>query len=155
MIKKLSKITNIFLYNPNETISAEKINNFIKSDKKYLFDYSDVDFTKHSQKLFEEVKKIGTKFILISHSRGYMYANVFGNLYYKHILGYVNIDGGKSDEEFKLYLKNNKEKYQNIKNDDLLLYFDELKKSTNIKEISKLLSNYVNYNQFKQYKKLK
>lgn len=45
------------------------------------------------------------------------------NLYYKHILGYVNIDSGKSDEEFKLYLKNNKEKYHNIKNDDLLLYF--------------------------------
>jgi hypothetical protein len=64
-------------------------------------------------------------FILISHSRGYVCANVFvfGNLYYKHILGYVNIDSGKSDEEFKLYLKNNKEKYHNIKNDDLLLYF--------------------------------
>lgn len=107
------------------------------------------------KQLYEDVKKYADKFILISHLRGYMFANVFGNIYHKEVSGHINIDGEKSKEGFIGYIDVNRIKYDDITNVQLLEYFTTLKNADqlNRKKINRELSNIVQYNQFKQYKK--
>jgi len=155
ILSKIKKIGKIYLYNPSTTLTDEKINEFKKSDSSYIFTLSDVNITNHCKNLYDDVSKISNKFFLISHSRGYMFANVFSKLYNKNTIGYINIDGGKPKCEYEEYLKINKNKYDNITNEYILLLQLELKKSDEkrTKQIEKELSNIINYFTFKQYKK--
>jgi len=155
ILDKVSKLGDIYIYNPITTITKDILKKFKKNNDDFIFTMADIDFVKHSKNLYNEVSEKHTKFFLISHSRGYMYANIFASLYSKHILGYINIDGGKPLEEYKLYLKDNKNKYDNITDKMLLDYQKELKLSNSkkTKELVKLLSNIVTYYQYKQYKK--
>jgi len=155
ILSKIKQIGKIYLYDPLTTLTDEKINEFKKSDSSYIFTLSDVNITNHCEKLYHDVSKISNKFFLISHSRGYMFANVFSKLYNKNIIGYINIDGGKPKCEYKEYLKINKNKYDNITNEYILSLQLELKKldQSHTKQIKKELSNITNYFTFKQYKK--
>jgi broad specificity phosphatase PhoE len=116
------------------------LNKFEESGDVYTFDnvcasnnykIEDIDFERQSEIIFNDVKSIGDRFFLISHSRGYMLSNYFGNKYKNMVIGSINIDGGKPNEEFKKYLEENK-KYGNTDDHDLkkiLKLNDKIEKS--------------------------
>jgi hypothetical protein len=155
IIEKLSQIMNIYLYNPTTLISNDTVKKFINSDNEFMFTMNDINFKYHSNKLYNDVIKYAKKFVLISHSRGYMIANVFGKMYAKNVLGHINIDGGKPIEEYEEYLQKNKQKYDGLTDEKLLKYFDNLKSTSKNdderKSIRSELSKNVQYYQYKQY----
>ena len=56
------------------------------------------------------------KIFIISHSRGNIMAKFFCQLYSKKIIGYINIDGGESDEWIEKKLNEWAKKYNYINN---------------------------------------
>lgn len=142
LINKLKKLGKVYLYTPNFTFTA---------GTQYSFNLSNLDIEKHCKKIYNIVSKLDNEFIIISHSRGWMFSHVFIKLYNKQIKGYINCDGGYTDNYFKNYLKINK-KYSKIKDDQLMDYL--YKFNTNSDKTAKSeISNIVTYNIFKQYKK--
>lgn len=143
LITKIKKLYGqVYLYTPNFTFDQK--NN-------YSFVLEDLNLETHCNQVYNDVLKLDDEFFIISHSRGWMFAHVFINLYYKNVKGYINLDGGYTDLYFKNYLKENK-KYDGYTNDDLQ---DLLNKFNNKKDLDakKEISNIVSYNIFKQYKK--
>jgi hypothetical protein len=153
ILNKIGNIGKIHLYDPKTTLTEDKINNFKNSDDEYIFNMTDINIEQHVIDLFNDVIKISSNFFLISHSRGYMFANVFSKLYPSNIIGYINIDGGKPMYEYEQYLNKNKKKYKNMGNTDLILMQKKLKKANaeETKEIIKKISNFVEYFTFKQH----
>ena len=105
LINNVETYGNVYLYDPKTTITKKRLENFTNSSDNFLFTVNDLDIEHHCIQLYDEVKTLDDEFILISHSRGYMFANVFANMYYNNVKAHINIDGGKTREEFKKYLK--------------------------------------------------
>jgi len=151
LIDELKRIGNVYTYDPPFYFDDQTIKEYQKDQRKYLFDPTELDIVIHCKTVYQRVNS-KQKLFLIAWSRGYMYANVFGKLYTNQIIGYINIDGGKPDDEFEHILKTT-----DISNLDLIGLFEQLKQSTraNEKEIRSKISKYVMYKQFEQYKKTK
>lgn len=157
LVHELKKLGDVYEYNPNFYFDDETLDKFIESDQLMLFDQNDLDLELHCKKLYDRVKDLDDTYFLISHSRGIMYAHVFGNLYQKQIVGYINIDGGKPKSEIHTILDDFKDKYSDIdlvNNDVLYELFHKLKTHPDQKkEIKAYLSKIVQYHQYKQYPK--
>ena len=151
LISKIQKFGKVFLYDPIFYLTDLTVGKFRKKDAAYMFTFQDLDLTYHCEKIYNEIAD-NKDIFLISHSRGYMIAHVFASLYSKYIRGYINLDGGKPDEEYELYLEKNSE-LDTISEKHLFEIFGELKKGMNYKENISMISKIVHYQMYKQYKK--
>ena len=91
LIDKIKKLGDVYLHTPNFYLTNEDI----KDGKK--FNMGDLDLVNYSKDIFKKIKKY-KKIFIISHSRGNIMAKFFCQLYSKKIIGYINIDGGESND---------------------------------------------------------
>lgn len=148
LVDELKRIGDVYMYDPPFYFDNHTIIEYQKSQRKYLFDPTELDITTHCKTVYHDIKT-KQKLFLISWSRGYMYANVFGELYADQIIGYINIDGGKPDDEFKHILDTT-----DVSDLDLIDLFKQLKQS-NDEKTKKEIKRYVMHRQFEQYEKTK
>lgn len=154
-VSKLKKLGNVYAYNPIFYNFNQFTNKFSSSgyDKEFTFKLSDLQLKAHCEKLYDDVKNIDSKFFLISHSRGHMIALKFAELYELKITGFINIDGGYSNEWYLEWLKQDKIKeLKKITNNDLKNLFGKLENKTDIESTVRSLDQIVKYHMFKQYK---
>lgn len=124
LVDELKRIGDVYMYDPSFYFDNHSIKEYQNDQLKYLFDPKDLDIDTHCRTVYRSATKISkqNKLFIISRSRGYMYANVFGKLYEKQNVGYINIDGGKPDNEFEQILKET-----DISNIDLIDLSKQLK----------------------------
>jgi broad specificity phosphatase PhoE len=195
IIDRLNKFGEVFKYDPMFYLTDTKNIDMFMSDQKskksestdYLFRMKDLDIENHCKFVYESANKYFTfsksnndqmlqtnkKYFLISHSRGQIYAHVFGMMYSDEIIGYINIDGGKPNDEINHRLKqiikshtmSDFSKVMNdadinidkITDDDLYKIFDFLKKTYKSQELKSsekiisLINRIVEYHQYKGY----
>lgn len=153
---KIKKYGESYFYNPL-FYNFNKFNPLIinsKYSKDYEFTIESINLEMHCKKLFEEVYKLDSQFILISHGAGFMLAHVFANLYEDNVFGIINIDGGITKDFLKIWLDQDKIDYvKKIKNRELDMLFENLESNKNITETVNLLNFVVKYNIYKQYYK--
>jgi broad specificity phosphatase PhoE len=152
LVDELKHIGDVYMYDPPFYLDHQRIKQYQNSQEKYLFDLTELDIVTHCKNVYNDIKT-KQKLFLISWSRGYMYANIFGKLYADQIIGYINIDGGKPDDEYEHILATTVVDDLNIV--DL---FEQIKQSVDekdVKAIKNKISKYVMYKQFEQYKKTK
>jgi hypothetical protein len=154
LITKIKKHGEVYLYNPI-FYNFNKFNQLITNSKysqEYKFTIDSLDLETHCKKLFEEVYKIDTKFILISHGTGYMLSHVFANLYEENVFGIINIDGGYTKDWLKRWLDQDKIEFiKKIKAKELAILFDNLENNKYITDTIGVLNFFVRYHIFKQY----
>ena len=100
-----------------------------------------MNLVKYSKNLFKQIKQY-KKIFIISHSRGNILAKFFCQLYSKKIIGYINIDGGESNEWIEKKLNEWSKKYDYINDIELNKLFvngNDDTKSTNV------ISRFVKY----------
>lgn len=157
IISKLKNFGEVYTYAPKFYFDDNKIDDFIKSNNKSLFELKDLNIEEHCKYLYNKIKHIDDVYFLISHSRGYIYAHAFGNMYQNKIVGYINIDGGKPLIEIELRCQNIENKYklvQKINEEQLNNLFNTLRQNIEQKSTIKiLLANLVEYYQYKQHNK--
>lgn len=153
LLSGLKKFGDVFVYNPifyNFQHFNVKILNGVYNDN-YKFSIKDINLDDHCKKLFTEVYKLDTDFIVISHGYGYIIANAFVNAYSEHVKGIVNINGGNTKEWLKAWLSQEKVTFlKKIKDKELNDLYKNLDKKNNISDIINLLNNIVQYNIIKQ-----
>lgn len=148
MIQELEKLGNVILYDPNFNFNSDDIDKFANdTTKKYMFKIKDLDMIAHCKKLYKKINS-KDKFILISHSRGYLLATFFASIYSQQIIGYINLDGGLTAEGVKKYIGEIPD-YSKITS-DLKKIFLELKKE-NKTEYRNKLADIVKYHLYEQY----
>lgn len=156
IVSKVKKFGEVYMYNPL-FYNFNKFNSSIKNEKynkEFKFDIKTLDLEEHCKKLFTEVYKIDSKFILISHSLGYIFAHTFANMYDDNIEAIINIDGGCSKEWVKRWLDQDKIEFvKKIKNRELNELFINLERGTHLADSINLLNLVVRYNILKQYYK--
>jgi hypothetical protein len=146
IIKKIKEFGDVYLYTPIFYSNMEDI----IDGKEFIM--KDIDLINHVKELYDKIKDYN-KFIIISHSRGWILANYFISLYSDKILGYINIDGVESPDFFEDRLEKWGKKYDYI-NDAILN--DLFKKIKNKDEDSyDILSRFIKYKIYKQYIELK
>jgi hypothetical protein len=149
LVSELEKIADVFMYNPIFNFDSGDIEKFANSDKKFMFELEDLNLITHCENLYKKINS-QDKFILMSHSRGYIIASIFASVYSDQIIGYVNLDGGLTLDGVKKYIDSIPD-YSTITNDDLKKIFEELSKS-NTKELRNKLADIVKYFMYNQYK---
>lgn len=160
-LESLSSVSaDIYMNDPPFYFNDKTIMDFKQSQKDNMFNIKDLDIEEYCKKVYTDIEKenktynILPKLFLITWSRGYLYGNVFAHMYPDHIIGYINIDGGKPDEEYEHILKNTD---CCIKNEqDLKNCFKKIKETNDddeLKELRRCLSKFVMLEQFLQYKK--
>lgn len=154
---KIKKYGEIYLYNPI-FYNFNKFNPLMSNSKynqEYKFTLDSIDLESHCNKLFEEVYKIDSQFILISHGTGYIFAHMFTHLYEENVYGIINIDGCYTKDWLKLWLDQDKIEFiKKIKTKELNLLFENLENKKNVTDTINLLNFVVNYHIFKQYYKV-
>lgn len=159
LINELQKLTDsIFTYDPPFYFNDQIIQEFKNSQKDQMFLLRDLDLEVHCKDVYKKINHDkNDKILIISWSRGYMYGNVFAHLFSDQIIGYINIDGGKPDEEYEHILETTKSDIHELTNSDSLeQYFKKIKATsdeTELKELRRSLSKFVTRTQFSQYKK--
>jgi len=132
LLKKIKKIGKIYLHTPDFYI------------KNKLIKISDIDLIEYCKKIYDKIKKYN-KIFIISHSRGNIIAKFFCQLYHKKIIGFINIDGGESNDWYKKKLKEWKDKYNYINDDELYKLFKK-----NDDKSYNIISDYIKYDIYKQ-----
>lgn len=135
LIDKIKNLGDVYLHTPKFYLTNEDT----KDAKK--FNMGDLDLVNYSKNIFKKIKKY-KKIFIISHSRGNIMAKFFCQLYSKKIIGYVNIDGGESDEWIDQKLNEWSKKYDYI--DDIEL--NKLFNTSNSADISR----FVKYKMYEQ-----
>lgn len=141
LIDKIKKIGDIHLYTPSFYLTKDDIING-KS-----FTFLDLELVKHVKELHKNISEYG-KIFIISHSRGNILAKFFCKLYYEKVIGYINIDGGESDEWYKSKLIEWGKKYNDINETKLKKLFKTAKKGNN--ESVDIISRIVKYKMYQQ-----
>lgn len=163
LINSLEKLGNVVLYDPIFYFDSNDINKFASTSDKYMFKIRDLDIFSHCKKLYEKIyeklyekickkNNLEKKFILISHSRGYLIATIFAYMYSNQVVGYINLDGGLNSSDIIKHLSELPD-YSNITNDDLKKIFYELKKENSSNNRNKL-ADIVKYFMYSQYLKI-
>jgi hypothetical protein len=157
LITKIKKYGEVYLYNPI-FYNFNKFNPLITNSKyneDYKFTLDSINLENHCKKLFEEVYKIDTQFILISHETGFIFSHVFANLYKDNVFGIININGYYTKDWLKRWLDQDKVEFiKKIKTKELVVLFENLENNKNITDTLNLLNFIVKYHIFKQYYKL-
>lgn len=156
LITKIKKYGDIYLYNPI-FYNFNKFNTLMTNSKyneDYKFTIESMNLENHCKKLFEEVYKLDSQFILISQGTGYIISHIFANLYEENVFGIINIDGGNTKDWFKRWLDQDKLEFiKKIKTKELELLFQNLENNKNTADTLNLLNLIVRYHIFKQYHK--
>ena len=140
LIDKIKTIGDIYLHTPKFYLTNEDI----KNGKRFTInDLNLINYSKNVYKNINEYKKI----FIISHSRGNISAKFFCKLYSKKIIGYINIDGGESDEWIEKKLNEWSKKYDYINNTELKKLFNTANNENNNADI---ISRFVKYKMYKQ-----
>jgi len=143
LIKKIKKHGDTYLYTP---IFYSSYQDIIKGAQ---FSIGDLDLINHCKKIYEMVKEY--KYIyIISHSRGWILSKFFCSLYSKHIIGYINLDGGESQEMCKQMLAGWKPKYDHIDDTHLKTLFNNIVEKQD-KTSYGIISGFAKYHIYKQY----
>jgi broad specificity phosphatase PhoE len=110
------------------------------NSKNARFKMDDVDLIKHCTILSQQLKT--KKIYMISHSRGFTIAHIFGTLFPELVIGWVNLDGGETMFSFDQSLT----KYDQAKSmtDEILLQLFENEDFTGI-------DTFVYYSIYSQY----
>jgi broad specificity phosphatase PhoE len=159
LIDRLEQIGDVYQYDPPFYFNDQILRDFKNANAQRLFTDSDLDLVRHVNQVYQGIERYNKQAnktyqrqIIITWSRGHMYGNIICSLYPDQIMGYINIDGGKPDEEYEELLSD-------PISDSLDQIFKEIKQSdddeTKIKDLRRRLSRYVMLNQFSQYKKTK
>ena len=147
LISKLKSFGDIYLYTPIFNASSDDIING------HRFTSKDLDLTYHCTKLHKDIEKYD-KIIIISHSRGWIIASHYINLYHKNIIGYINIDGGETIEFSKKRINGWNKLYQHIDDDELDKIFNKIKSADSsdsaADDAKHILSGYVKYMLYRQ-----
>jgi hypothetical protein len=70
-----------------------------------------LDLVEHCKEI-KELAGNDHKYFLISHSRGWIMADVFASLFTDKIVGHINLDGGETKERAKQRIDGWKSKYE-------------------------------------------
>jgi hypothetical protein len=140
LIDKIKTIGDVYLHTPKFYLT----DNDIKNGKR--FTTNDLNLIKYSKNVYKNIKKY-KKIFIISHSRGYISAKFFCQLYSNKIIGYINIDGGESDEWKEKKLNEWSKKYDYINNTELKKLFDT---SNNENKNADIISRFVKYKMYEQ-----
>lgn len=119
-VYQFKQICSTYLYDPIFYLEPSLIEKFRTEKRKCVFTIRDVDIKQHCKDLYDKVSILSDKYILISHSRGFMFATVFAQLYKDRVCGFLNIDGGYSSQKYEAYIEILKSQLPE-KIDDILL----------------------------------
>jgi len=110
LVHKLRSVGEVYMYDPIFYLEPSLIDKFKSGKRTHIFIKKDVYIHQHCHDLYEKVSKISDKYILISHSRGFIFATVFAQIYKDNVCGFINIDGGYSHKKYEEYIKQIKQR---------------------------------------------
>jgi hypothetical protein len=146
LVKKIRKYGDTYLYTPTFYSTYQNIIDGAQ------FDLNDLDLVTHCEKIYEAIKKY--KYIyIISHSRGWILSKFFCSLYSNQIIGYINLDGGESNQMCEQKLSEWKLKYGHIDDTHLKTLFKSIVEKQD-KSSYGIISGLVQYHIYQQYHKL-
>lgn len=145
LIENIRHYGDIYLHTPSFYLTYEDINN----GKKITM--NELDLIQYSKKVYSNIKKYN-KIFIISHSRGYVMAQFFCQLYSEKIIGYINIDGGDSDEWIEKKIDEWSKKYKDINDDELDKLFTM---AIEDRKYADTISGFVKYKIYEQYRENK
>ena len=153
IVEKINKLGKVFMYNPVFYINENDVEQFQKSENEYIFKMKDLDLVKHCKKINDMVKNYDNYF-LISHSRGWIVADVFMSMYGSKISGYINLDGGETRESASRRVAEWPLEYGMVNDEQLLQYFNEIKNNINVEKNLVILGKIGKYHVYKQYSEI-
>ncbi|VBB18697.1 histidine phosphatase family protein [Yasminevirus sp. GU-2018] len=162
LIERLEVFTGVYTYNPVFYLDKTVIEDFKKSKTKSFFEMDDVNIQKHCETLYQKLNDKADKFILVSHSRGFMIATIFAEMYKDRVVGFINVDGGYTTQKYDSLIKDIEHDLQkniNIRNiDDKLLkdlskdLIGDTAERDKGKDVLKILRRIVDLLLFKQHR---
>lgn len=157
LLTKIKKFGEVFVYNPifYNFFQFNKIIKNHKYNKEYVFEIKSIDLIAHCKRLFSEVYKLDSDFVLISHADGYIISHIFADLYKDNVKAIININGGHTSDWYKRWLEQDKNQFiKKIKDRELKQLFYNLEKNKIVNETISLIDQVVKYYLYKQYMKI-
>jgi len=156
LLDKVREFGDVYSYTPAFYISDGSVGKFKESGKEYMFRLEDLNLINHCNKVESKVNHY-SKYFLISHSRGWIFSQVFSSLFSDKIVGYINLDGGETYDRARIRVYGWDRDYTNIgniSNSNLLFIFNEIKRGVDVDKNIKFLNKWSKYYVYKQYSQL-
>lgn len=153
LLDRIREFGDVYLYTPTFYVNNSNVNEFKESDKEYMFKLEDLNLANHCREVESKVNHYD-KYFLISHSRGWIFSQVFCSLFSDKIVGYINLDGGETYNRARRRVEGwdgNYTNIGNISNSNLLFIFNEIKRDIDVDKNIKFLNKWSKYYVYKQY----